>query len=222
MVQRMRVISGEDAIAYQEWQAPYVQGPITNQSDSSPKPPTAKEMQSLQREAYDEGFGLGRKEGRSRGYKEGSERAHAALEEKIRLFEHLLDTLSEPLRQLDEQLEQSIVKLATLIAHHLVRRELKTESGEIVAVVREAVTALPISARHPRIYLHPEDIDIVCHALSLGDEEKSWRIEEDLLLTRGDCRVETESSYIDASVEARLSAIAAKMLGGERDSDEFT
>jgi flagellar biosynthesis/type III secretory pathway protein FliH len=39
-------------------------------------------------------------------------------------------------------------------------------------------------------------------------------------LVRGDCRVETESSYIDASIEARLSAIAANMLGDDRRHDE--
>ena len=58
------------------------------------------------------------------------------------------------------------------------------------------------------------------NALSLGEDEKSWRLEEDLLLSRGDCRVETESSYIDATVEARLSAIAANMLGDERRNDD--
>ena len=88
-----------------------------------------------------------------------------------------------------------------------------------MAVVREGLAALPISARKPRIYLHPEDAQLVRSALSLREAEHDWRIEEDLLMLRGDCRIETESSRIDASIDARLSAIAANLLGGERGTD---
>jgi flagellar assembly protein FliH len=177
-------------------------------------------MQSLHKDAYEEGFNMGRKEGREQGHKEGSAQAKTESQQLYNELAALFNSLSNPVSQLDDELESSIAELTLAIARQLVRREIKTEPGEIVAVVREAVRALPISARNPTIYLHPEDMQLVRNALSLGDDEKSHRLEEDILLTRGDCRVETESSYIDASIEARLSAIAINMLGDERSQDK--
>ncbi len=211
-----RIISAKEAHEYVEWQEPQVQGRIASGSNESVRPPTANEMQSLHKDAYNEGFSMGRKEGRAQGHAEG----RAETEVELKKLEALFCSLAEPISQLDDELETSIVELALVIAKQLVRREIKVEPGEIVAVVREAVHVLPILARNPTIYLHPEDIQLVRNALSLGEDEKSYRLEEDLLLTRGDCRVETESSYIDASIEARLSAIAVNMLGDERGHDE--
>lgn len=217
---KQRIISANEANGYVEWQEPQVEGKIASDSNKGIRPPTAHEMQNLHKDAYDEGFNMGRKEGKTQGYKEGHQQATAESSELIQKLKSILTTLAEPVSQLDDELENSIAQLTLAIARQLVRREIKLEPGEIVAVVREAVRALPISARHPTIYLHPEDIQLVRNALSLSDDEKTYRLEEDLLLTRGDCRVETESSYIDASVEARLSAIAANMLGDERETDQ--
>ncbi|MFQ5660102.1 MAG: flagellar assembly protein FliH [Gammaproteobacteria bacterium] len=213
--EQTRIVAKDDSL-YESWQAPLVEGPITGKlDDAPPKPPTAGEMQALQKQAYDEGFMLGRKEGREKGYAAGYNEGR----EKIRLLDQLVSQLAEPLRDLDDEVEQNIVALTIQIARHLIRRELKTDPGEVVAVVREALSTLPVAARNPRIYLHPEDAELVRNALSLGDEDNSWRIEEDILMVRGDCRIETDSSHIDASIDARLSAICAQLLGGERNSD---
>ncbi|GJM04242.1 MAG: hypothetical protein DHS20C09_02330 [marine bacterium B5-7] len=215
-----RIITAKDANEYVEWQEPQVQGKIASEFDGGIRPPTANEMQSLHKDAYDEGFNMGRKEGRSQGYKEGRDQAELESQELFKKLGDILNSLADPISLLDDEIENSIAELTLSIARQLVRREIKTEPGEIVAVVREAVRALPLSARKPTIYLHTEDIQLVRNALSVGEDEKSYRFEEDLLLTRGDCRVETESSNIDASIEARLSAIAINMLGDERQQDE--
>jgi flagellar assembly protein FliH len=215
-----RIISANEASDYVEWQEPHVEGKIASENSDGIRPPTANQMRALHKDAYDEGFTMGRKEGRSKGYTEGRQEAEAESKQLFQKLEALFNSLAEPVSLLDDELEASIAELTLSIARQLVRREIKIEPGEIVAVVREAVRALPISARNPTIYLHPEDIQLVRNALSLGDDEKSYRLEEDLLLTRGDCRVETESSFIDASIEARISAIAANMLGDERKHDE--
>ncbi len=215
-----RILSASEANEYVEWQEPMVQGRIASDKSDGSRPPTVNEMQSLHKDAYDEGFNMGRKEGREQGHKEGIAQAKTESQQLFNKLEALFISLSDPVSQLDDELESSIAELTLAIARQLVRREIKMEPGEIVAIVREAVRALPISARNPTIYLHQEDMQLVRNALSLGDDEKSYRLEEDLLLTRGDCRVETESSFIDASIEARLSAIAINMLGDERSHDK--
>ncbi|MDQ7014938.1 MAG: FliH/SctL family protein [Gammaproteobacteria bacterium] len=39
------------------------------------------------------------------------------------------------------------------------------------------------------------------------------------MLTRGGCKIFTETSKIDATLEARLTALSASLLGGVREAD---
>jgi flagellar assembly protein FliH len=214
---RSRIISDGAERTVEHWTLPAVSGPVTHdQNDEEvPRLPTAEEIAAIHQQAYDEGFNMGRREGRSAAYKETREKWN----ERTQQLRLIIDQLAEPLKTLDEEVESSLIDLVTLIGKHLVRRELKTHRGEIVAVVRDAMSRLPLAARNPRLHMHPEDTEIVRSALGLDNEQKAWQLVPDPLVTRGGCLVETDSSYIDATVEARLSATIARMLGGEREGD---
>jgi flagellar assembly protein FliH len=214
-----RVISGEEFEACQPWQAPrFAAAAEVADAQPDPQPPTAgslltaEAMEEIQRQAYEEGFAQGRQEGHAAGLDE--------LRMQARRLEALMTTLAEPFEALDQQVEQELVALAVAMARHLVRRELKTDPGQIVATVREAMRVLPAGARQIRLHLHPEDAQLLRNGLSLPDDERVWRIVEDPLLTRGGCRVVTEDSQIDASVETRMNAVIAAVLGGEREVDQ--
>lgn len=213
---RKRLINDDTASDFQNWQAPAVEGSVSSAELSHGRPPTAQEIQALQQQAQDEA----RQQGFQQGYQEGLVQAKQEFQQRIQLFDNYLTLFQDPLKKLDNEVQQNLVHLSLLMARHIIRRELKQEPGEVVAVVREAIKAIPTAAEQTRIFLHPEDASLVREAFSLKDEEISWRIEEDILLMRGDCRIETSSSLIDASIESRLSAIAAQMLGGERNTDE--
>ncbi len=214
-------IKPDQTASAQRWEMPQVQGPLPGQVESNQvRPPTAAELKKLHQQAQEEGFRNGYQKGHEKGYTEGHEKGMAVFHQRAEVLRRLMVNLDTPLQDLDSEVEQSMVDLISLISRHIVRRELRTDPGEIVAAVREAMGMLPIGARHPRIYLNPEDVEIVREALSLGEEERNWRLESDPLITRGGCMVETQSSFVDASIENRLSAAVAKMLGGERESDQ--
>jgi|GEM_PF-425907 len=179
-----------------------------------------KGSQEGYKEGYDKGFQQGYREGREQGEKEGFTEASQALALEAEKLKQMMDLLSEPLEQLDEQVEQALVTLAMAVAKQLVRRELKTDPGQIVAVVREALALLPVSQRTATIYMHPDDAELVRTALHLDEVDVPWKIAEEPLLSRGGCRVETEVSRIDATVETRLAAVIATVLGGERSIDK--
>jgi flagellar assembly protein FliH len=88
-----------------------------------------------------------------------------------------------------------------------------------VAVVREALAALPITSRSVRLHLHPEDAQLVRQAFSLNEQEAHIQVLDDPVQSRGGCRVQTDNSQIDATVETRLNALIARVLGGEREED---
>lgn len=185
--------------------------------------PTVEEIQSMQQVAFDEASEKGRQEGYEKGLeqgrKKGFEEGRSELDQRVNDFRNLAEQLSEPLKELDEQIETELVGLSIGIAKQLIRRELKTESGQIVAVVREAIQALPAYSRDIRVSMHPDDVELVRSALHVEESSPAWRLEEDPLQTRGGCRVETETSRIDASVESRLAQVIAAVLGGERKQD---
>lgn len=228
-----RVISSDQPSAYERWELPAMkaEGSVM-QVSTSRAAPTASQLEELQGQAYAEGFSAGRKEGFEQGHREGfakgfekghqagSEAADAEARPRIERLGQLLHALAEPLQSLDDAVEESLVHLAIAIARQLVRRELKADPGQVVAVIREALSALPVSSRNVRLYLHPEDAHLVRETLTLDTQESpSWEMLEDPMLTRGGCRVESDSSRIDASVEGRIASVIAHVLGGERKGD---
>jgi flagellar assembly protein FliH len=49
--------------------------------------------------------------------------------------------------------------------------------------------------------------------------DRSWNVAEDPLISRGGCRVSSENSTIDATLEQRLGAAIAAALGDSRAPD---
>ena len=102
------------------------------------------------------------------------------------------------------------------VVKQLFRREIKLNPAHVIGVVREAIQLLPIASRSVQVHLHPEDAVLVRESLAPAEGEPAWSIVEDPLMAKGGCRVTTENSQIDASVEARLQAAINAVLGEER------
>ncbi|HHB12232.1 MAG TPA: flagellar assembly protein FliH [Chromatiales bacterium] len=196
------------------WSAPPVGetavDPATGGEEVLPLP-TPEEIERIQRQAYEEAYAQGLEAGRQAG--EEAVRARAAE------LAAVLRSLARPLEALDERVESELVHLVVAVARQLIRREIRTDPGHIVAAVREAVGVLPSSDATVHLHLHPEDAHLVREALTGEQDEGLWRIVEDPALTRGGCRVTTEVSQVDATLERRLAAVAAQVLGGERADD---
>jgi flagellar assembly protein FliH len=196
---------------------------------------TVEEIEDTQKQAYEEAFAQGKLEGFEKGFKEGESKGFEAgktegskkgYEEKVQLlteqaaqFSRLMESLAEPFNELDQSVEKELVNLVIEIASQLVRREIKVDPGQIIAVIREAVNALPVAAQKLTLHMHPEDATLVRSSLALDEISPPWEIIEAPLITRGGCKVETQTSSIDSSVENRLAAIVATVLGGEREED---
>jgi flagellar assembly protein FliH len=178
--------------------------------------PTAEEMEQWRKEAESEGF--------EQGYQEGQAKAKAELDPVIKQFMGLCDFFQHPLNAMNEEVEQQLSQVAVILAQQLVRRELKLNPGEIVGLIRDSVALLPANARNIKIILHPEDAKLFREALSIdpvnGDDEQSWKLIDDAMITRGGCEIKSESSTINLTLEKRLSALAASVMGGERGADQ--
>lgn len=188
------------------WMAPNVTGV------SAAKPmPTVSGLADLQAEAYKEAFEQGLRDGREAGRAE----VKAQVDRLVKMFHDL----ARPFEELDAQVETELLTLSMALARQIVRRELKTDPTQIIGIIREAIAALPVTARDVRVHLHPEDAAIVRHNLAPTESEPAWVIVEDPVMARGGCQVTSAVSRIDARLETRLQAILSELLGTERAND---
>ncbi len=216
---RSRLITSETVTDYKAWEPPTVRAPeLQKQEDQRLQQEnekqakiTADTLEKLQQQAYKEGFDKGNREG----LQAGKDEVIAAVAQ----FTNMMNSLATPFEKLDDRVVEELGELAALIARQIVRRELRTETGQIVSLVREAVSNLPVASSNIRVMLHPDDAEIVRQALSLSEHEQRWELVEDPVITRGGCKVVTESARIDVTVESQLNAVIANVLGGERQGD---
>ncbi|MEW8093400.1 MAG: flagellar assembly protein FliH [Candidatus Thiodiazotropha endolucinida] len=182
-------------------------------------PPTAGELEQLQKQAYEEGFEKGKQEGFEFGHKEGLAQAKRDVQHYTAHLNKLLSHFEQPLRDLDDQVEKELLSLVIAIVKQLLRREVKSDPNLIVGVVREALSVLPVSSNNVRLLLHPEDAELIREVYALGDNEVGWSLIEDPVINRGGCKVVTDTSQIDGTLESRLTTLIAPLLASTRAVD---
>jgi flagellar assembly protein FliH len=204
-----------------------------------PKAPqlTVEEIEQVQKQAYDEAYQQGQKDGYDKGFDEGKKAGHKAgyqegytlgqkegsekgyqdnlhlLRKQAGEFVHLMESLAEPFKELDDAVEQQLLYLVTALVKQIVRHEIKSSPEQILAVIHEAVHALPIASQKITLSLNPADAELVKKSLSPEDISAGWHVIEDAQVTQGGCRVKTTSSRIDLTVEQRFKTIVSNMLG---------
>jgi flagellar assembly protein FliH len=233
MSSRRRIVPAEDGRTLAPWALPTVVGPLANR-----RPDASAAVTELATAATHAGFAQGQTQAHAAGHAAGYEagmregleagrragRAEfdsgvAAATAAAARLETLLDFLARPLAALEAQVERELVTLTLSIARQLVRRELRVDPAQLIAIIRETVGLLPAATRDLRVHLHPEDAAVVRERLRMPLEDRAWSLAEDPLMARGGCRVTTDTATIDARLESRMAAIAAMLLGEERVRD---
>ncbi|ARP94294.1 flagellar assembly protein FliH [Bordetella genomosp. 13] len=171
-------------------------------------------------EGREQGHAEGLKAGREAGYAEGLAQAREHGRQEAEHLNALASSLATSLRALEEQLGQSLITLALDIAGQVVRERLDQHPEAMVAAVREVLHINPTPPQGAlRLWVHPEDLELV--RLHLADElkEGNWRVLADESITRGGCRAETPYGDIDATLQTRWRRVAAS-LGRSASWDE--
>ena len=179
---------------------------------------TVNELEEVEKRAYEEAFAKGREAGLAKA-KQESQAALDQLKQQVASLERTLGLLAQPLQQMDAEVEQQLAALALIIARQLVRRELHLDPAQVIAVIRETVSLLPVAARDVRVHLHPQDAAVVRERLGTSSTDRAWNIVEDPVMARGGCRVTTDTASIDARLETRINAVAVAILGEERAAE---
>lgn len=190
---------------------------------------SAEEMQRIvdaaEKEGREQGYRAGFEQGQAEGYEAGESQGHDDMQQKLaaehQRFQHLVQSLSEPLADQEDALEQWLIETVCVLTRSLVQRELLTDSSQILEQVRSAVAALPAGVEHLTLYLNPDDLALVEDYAR--EHQLDWKFRPDESLLPGGCRVETRESRVDFSIEHRLSqqleAFVHRQLGSDSDDD---
>jgi flagellar assembly protein FliH len=179
---------------------------------------TAEEMQAIFDAAEKDGFEQGHKEGFAKGTTEGYEagrqqglkemRAQLVVEQQR--FQALASALLDPVNAQDDDLEQMLLDIICTLTQSVVQREVQTDSSQILALVRNAVAALPVGSKNIRVCLNPDDLAAI--ETYAAEQQLDWTFFADEELLPGGCRIETPESRVNFSVSSRLHTVLEQFL----------
>ncbi|MBF0220409.1 MAG: hypothetical protein HQL49_12900 [Gammaproteobacteria bacterium] len=172
------------------------------------QPPTAEEIEAIQSSARQEGFELGRQEGKEAG--------SADIAAAVADIAAVVQALERPLSGVDSEVADFVVKLAMMLARQIIRRELHSDPKQLIAIVREAMKAIPMDSGRVTIHLNPEDAALVGSHLRSSGEELTIKIVDDPTITRGGAEIRSRNSFVDATIESQLETLTVALLGDER------
>jgi flagellar assembly protein FliH len=156
------------------------------------------------------------KHGYAEGYQQGMRQAELLLDGRMQELKVLLEALSAPYADLNQQVLDSLVVLASKIARSLVKRELHTAPDTIMALVRDTIAILNMPTSTVNLHLHPEDARLLLELTRASTENNRWVIIEDLMIARGDCKVSCQDSIVDGNLASRIAAVITQFQGDER------
>ncbi len=158
-------------------------------------------------------------DGFKRGYEEGQHAAREEIEQLKQRLENVLRALEKPLQAIDDQVRAELVALALAVARQILRREIKADPNHLIGLIREAVKQLPSQTQSLVIHLNPEDAETIRKTIHEVDDKQHWRVIDDPGLHQGECQIHTETSFIDAGIDALIARLSAELLGGHREAD---
>lgn len=167
-----------------------------------------KDIEVLRKEAVAQGF--------AEGHDKGLQQAQNETNRRLQALDMVLNAMAKPYEDINAQTLDTIARLAGKIARCLVKRELRTEPETIIALVRDTVSILNSSAEKLNVFLNPDDALLIQSITRTSSEKSRWKIIDDPLIPRGDCRVTSRDATVDGSLMARINTIITQFQGDER------
>ncbi|WP_017444778.1 flagellar assembly protein FliH [Gayadomonas joobiniege] len=198
-----------------------------------PKPPTLEEIEGIQQAAHDEGFAEGRQagyqegfeQGKQDGYQAGQQEGHQAglaegleegrvqITEQVEQWRALLDQLTQPIAQIDQQVEQEVLNLALALAKAVIQEEVKTNPAVIIKSIQQAAEKLPFNQKSCQLIVNPEDHKTVLQAYDADTlEKRNWRIVSDPTMSQGSIQIYSEQTQVEYSIEQRIQEVFAELI----------
>jgi flagellar assembly protein FliH len=168
--------------------------------------------QYIERQAYEEGFLQGQKDGREVGQR--------SQEQLVQQFQDLVNALIQEKEELYRRREQELVELVLLISRKIVAKELKIQPEAIQEIVAAGFQLLSDS-EDIKLHINPQDHEILQWA-----PQEAWppgvEMVPDGTISPGGFLMHTATGDIDGTAENRWALVAQlvkDMLQGRDEQD---
>jgi flagellar assembly protein FliH len=178
---------------------------VANAVSAEPEPDKALEdaLHEARQQAYADGF--------AHGHNAGSKEVRDALEAAMRRTSEeagvrmgqLLHGMAEQLLSAEQKIGRQILDLACDIARQVVRQELQSNTGQLRAVIGEALEQIVEDGLPATVRMHPDDLALMRGALMETLGETAPDFVADVTISPGGCLVQTPSAAVDATIEKR-------------------
>ncbi len=155
-----------------------------------------------------------------RGFEDGKIAAGALHEAEFRRYHQWLqrfDDLARALRlqlqELAEAMEQAAVRLAFVLAEHILGSELRQHPEQLEQLLHRALQTLPPEAHTLRIRLHPDTLEALQRAGShiAAGQEQGITLVADPSVEPAGCIVESPWGSVDAQIREQLHNIREQL-----------
>jgi flagellar assembly protein FliH len=165
-----------------------------------------------------EGFDTGHAEGLARGFEEGRQQALAELEAMSKPVDAMLRGLKKLKTEFKNAQRKEVVDLVGKIARQVIRAELALQPVQMLALVDEALSAMPPTRDDVEVMLNPEEMKRI---QELDPKRaKKWNLMADPRLEPGECRVKAGDHEVDAGCQGRLAACMEQVREGLAENDQ--
>jgi flagellar assembly protein FliH len=174
---------------------------------------TARQLEEItiqaQREGHSQGLREGRVQGVAQGLEEGRAAARQELAKQVEQLKSVAAQMLDPIAAQQDSIELALTQLALDIARAVVDQTPVISSADLLPIVRRAVRELPVGARNITVLLHPQQLELM---RTCAEWPSNWQLQADGRVDLGGCKVLTEQSLVDFSVELRFRQVAAALL----------
>jgi len=179
----------------------------------------AQGLEEGKSEGYQEGLRLGFDEGVRKGRSEGKVQAHQQFLDAAQPLNNIIASMESFMANYEQRRREELLQLVEKVTRQVIRCELTLHPTQILALVEEALNALPQQPEQVKVLLNSEEH----RRISEAEPEKvaRWGLTADPDLAPGECRVITTTTEMDVGCQHRLDqcmdALKANLLPESHD-----
>lgn len=156
------------------------------------------------------------------GFEQGEESGRKFQEQKmmsvIRNLEAVVRSARESRENWQQQCEEELVRLLRLVARKTIQRELRQDPSVVLDIVRRAIRLVQESSRIV-LYVSPQDFGFIEEHLdqfhALVEDNARLNLEIDENISRGGCRLVSDTGEVDATLDTMFRNLDEEILGRE-------
>lgn len=168
-------------------------------------------VKEIYRQAEEKGHAAGFQEGHAAGHQEGRQLAETEVKTEVEQIQVLLSALTKQLNGIDQAVAQDLLTLALTLTKKMFSKALQVNPELIIPIVQEAMRHLPHTSHPPKLFLHPNDTELIRKYLNDQQSPSDWEICEDEHIEKGGCYIKTSGSEIDANTPTRWQQIISTL-----------